>query len=171
MKNWNNKEELVRFDLEWYYCRSDADCNIKSNYMAMVNVAIFGGASGYVDPYNTFILKSTHHKRDLEKTLAYLPYYINKLLYASFADIHFSPLVEKIFTKFTGAAYCSNRLKDNDKLEKLCENLHNGTASAKDKLLISEIRTEATSKYYIAIDQYIEAKIKYKLENKKNVKH
>ena len=164
----SSKERQVEFDLVWLYNHSDADCGIKSNYMAMVNVACYGPSTTFNDPFNSFILKSVEHKRKLESVVSNLPPLHKLILFKSFADIKYPKNIELLFNKYTGAATVIASISFTN-LDKLSRQFYQGTASDKDKILISQIRTEATTNYYEAINQYlIERKKQFKRYRRPN---
>jgi hypothetical protein len=164
----SNKEREVEFDLVWYWCHSQADCGIKSNYMSMINVACYGPSTTFQDPFNTFILNSVAHRHKIEEILYLIPFKQQKILYASFADLQFSPQIELIFNKLTGAVYLNSYIPIAE-LDKICRNFHLGNASDKDKALISSIRMEATTNYFLAIASYLQAKRKFgRSQSRKN---
>jgi hypothetical protein len=156
----STKERETEFDLVWYWCHSEADCGIKSNYMSMINVACYGASTTFHDPYNSFILKSVDHRHNIEEILYVLPYKLQKILYLTFADIKLFTQIEIIFNKYTGAAHLNSFLIASD-LNKLCRNFHVGKTTDKEKALISQIRIESMNNYHEAVDAYIKAKRKY----------
>ena len=155
----SSKEREVEFDLVWYWCHSHADCGIKSNYMPMVNVACFGASTDFHDPFNTFILNSVDHRRQIEDVLYELPFDMQKILYASFADIKFSPQIELIFGKLTGAAHV-NCFIDLMTLDTICRKFHFGEATESSKRVLSQVRMVARTNYWNAIDSYLSVKKK-----------
>lgn len=155
----SSKERTVEFQCSWYWNFSHSDCGIKSNYMSMINVACYGATTTFHDPFNTFIINSVNLRRDIEEILYRIDFKYQKILFASFADVRLDPQIEMIFSKYTGAAYCT-KLCNIDELEKLCRDFHQGRSSNKDKELISQIRIEATANYQTAIELYIQSKRK-----------
>lgn len=159
MISFRTKEKQTQVDLEWLFNESSSACGIKSNFSAMVNAAIFGGATTFHDPYNDSITESIHLKRQLEKIYSILTNQHQNILFASFGHYMFPGHVTKIFKHLSGAAFVVSRLDLPDFL-KLCHKFHLGTLSVQDKLKITEIRIDAQSKYQDAILQYHYAKKK-----------
>ena len=165
----SNKEREAEFDLVWFWCHSHADCGIKSSYMPMVNVAIFGPSLDYHDPFNTFIINSVEHRRKIEDVLHLVSFKHQKILFASFADLKFSPQINLIFTKYTGAIYLNSYLRTQE-VDTICRKFHLGIATEKEKRLISQIRVEAVKNYHAAVDAYIKAKRTIKQEKNEKSK-
>jgi len=125
--------------------------------MPMINVAIFGPSSDYHDPYNTFIINSVEHRRKIEEILHRVSFHNQKILFASFADLKFSPQINLIYNKLTGATHLNSYITIKE-LDRICGRFHLGIATDKDKQLISTIRVEAIKNYYNAINAYIKSK-------------
>ena len=153
-----NKERLAEHDLEYLFCFAEADCGIKSNYMSMVNVAIYGINSDYRDPYNTFILNSVDRKRKIENIYYSLSQLDQNILYLSFSNVKFPKYIELLYTKYTGAV-CLTTQCNSKQLENLCRTFHLVNSSEKDKITIATIRIEATTNYYNAINNYYKTKL------------
>jgi hypothetical protein len=154
-------EQITKDDITWYYCFASADMGIKSNYMSMINVSLFGGCSDFHDPYNNFILESTTKFRTISKTLSKLSDNINSHLYYSFCDIHYNALVEVIFGKYTGSALFICKREDID-IVGICERIPLGQSTQKDKNILTKVRIAATLNYNNAITEYYKSKPKEK---------
>lgn len=158
-------ENITERDLVWFFNHAEADCGLKSNWSAMVSAACFGGTS-YQDTTNSFILNSVGHYRELEKIYKTLSSTTQEILFASFADIHISDNIVKIFSKYAGAACCLS-IDNLAEFDAMCARVNERKASANDKMRISKIRMESIKNY----NEVIAAYVHLKYENSKRNKH
>lgn len=154
------KEQIAREDLEWLFNSAESDMGIKSNYMSMVNVSLFGGSCDFQDPYNTFILNSTHKFRDFQKILSKLSDLINNNLFYTFGPEKWPAHTEKIFGKLTGIALYT-AYRENIKLDIICQKIHSSQAKQSDKDIVSRIRISSQTYYNNSINSYINEKKLY----------
>ena len=162
--NFHYRELIVENDLEWFFCRSDSDIGIKSNWQAMVNVSIYGEATSFNDPNSSFILDSANRKSSIHNILRCVSIKNKDVLYYSFSSIKHNPSVEKVFTKYTGAAYL-NTIVPPQQLFELAHRINVNKATDKEKLLVTKILMEAKINYKSAIDTYFNSKCKQLKEN------
>jgi len=160
---FDEMERICEDDLTWLFCFSTADCGIRSNWEACVSAACFGKTEGFYDNTNSFLLNSVARRRKLEKIFNSLTIDNQNILFASFADVHFSQPVLKIFKKFVGAAYCTP-LADTKTLTSACQRIAQGKELKGDKQLVAQVRIAATKIYAEVITAYMRAKY----ENSKN---
>lgn len=160
-------EKEVEFDLEWLFCRSMADIGIKSNWCAMVSVSQFGSSTNFIDNMNTFTLNCVERQNQLSKIYYKLSESTQDILYASFADIYYSPHIEIIFKKLSGTA-CFLSNKTPDQFIKLCQAVRLGLATKDEKKFISELRTKTQNTYQDALQEYIHEKKRYFHQRKSN---
>lgn len=149
MFNLNN--QTAEKELIWFFCHSDGDCGIKSNYNSMVNLALYGPSMDYHDPFDTRTLKYVALRRKIEDTMSKLPKSTYKILYMSFADLKFDNYVVNLFKNLSGVVY----LIEGFDIERLALRFAlNQNITHKDKLHLSELRIEARQKYNLSLNQY-----------------
>jgi hypothetical protein len=166
---FSNMENLAETDLVWFFNHSQADMGVKSNWVAMVSAACFGGSTtSYHDHTSSFILNSVGQFRTLEKVYKVLSSTTQDILFASFADIHIGENINKVFKKHAGAACCNSTITP-ETLEDICQRSLKGQATKEDKLIISKIRMQATKDYQESINAYIHCK--YELSKKMRNEH
>lgn len=162
---FNNMENLTEHDLVWFFNHAQSDMGIKSNWSAMVSASMFGGAHDFHDSTNSFILNSVGHYRELEKVYKAMDRLNQEILYATFADVHISAYVQRIFKKLSGTAYCSH-LTTPEGLEEACQRISTGKATGADRTLISKIRIDAQRKYQDCITSFTHTKYQFKKAEK-----
>lgn len=150
----NKAESIAEATLEWFFNDSDHDIGIRSNYMAMVNVAIYGGATNY-DPHDSYIavLDAAHRKSKISNVLNKLTDQQKGTLFYTYGPQKFTAPIQKVFNKYTGATVY-NTFLNLKQLSSLVHKIHLGKASPQEKLLLQKIQTQAQSNYYDAINAY-----------------
>lgn len=157
MKSYKNAEMITKAELEWYFCSSDADCGIKSNWQAMVSASCFGSTS-FHDPMTSFMLEKVSERRKIEKIFNQLSDRHQDILFASFSERIFNSYIFKIFRNLTGTVYC---LKNTEEVETICRKSLAREISTADMIKLSHIRIEATKEYQSAIFKYCQLKELY----------
>lgn len=156
------RQTNAQLELEWFFCRSSADINVKSNYSAMVNAAVYsGGGSHWTDPYNDSIIESVTKLKKVERVFYQLSDLDQKVLFVVHSFIRIHPLVEKVLSclhnrvQIGAVAYL---LMDPDKLEKTCTKAVSGELSNQEKILLTQFRIQQANIYQKALKNYINLK-------------
>ncbi len=165
-----SREKLVEYELEWFFCYSDADCGEKSNYMAMISGA-YGGQSDNIDPYNQSVLNYVSRKVSITKRLNKLTKEHQIILKYTFGPEMIHPIINEAFGKYSAAANLLHPQKEllhlsynsltHQQISKINTNYHNlkdlvpinkrKMLTNDDRIKLSNIKSEAMNVYNEAI--------------------
>lgn len=156
--NFAQMELIAQHDLEWLYCHSEAALGISSNYMPMIMTGLIGPTQSFSDDTTPSQLRAAHNIQHLRSILRQLTPKSERVLYYTYSDQNFQPLLSKVFGKYLGAVTQCTLLPHNQILS-LAQRIAIGQASAQDKTLLSRILTEAKHHYFQAHQEYIQTKL------------
>ncbi len=148
----HHKYLALETELQWLFGRADSDCNIKSNYGAMIAASICPPDGNlYTDPYHDGILTAIQRRRPLERALYRLSPIQQKALYAIHGYIPIHPYVARILGDKAALSYL---LMVPDALEKLCTKAITSTLTNTEKILLAQIRIQQLNTYITAITSF-----------------
>jgi len=145
--SFQNKEQEVTHDMEYFFCYSTAECFISSSWTSCVNQSCFGPPQVFNDSFSDAKFDAIDKLRKIEKTYFQLSHLHQNILYASFSGFILPRDIVTQFSKYAATAFCFHDYKI------LCSIIKD-----KDKTRLIQLRVKCETEYKNAINIYFDLK-------------